>query len=305
MEFLNYHHLRYFWMAAREGGLTKAARKLNVSQPSICAQIKALERSLGERLLRRGPQGLTPTETGQRVLSFAEEIFSLGEELWQTVKQRPSRRPMKLRVGIADSLPKLLTYEMLRPVFHLPTPVQACCSEGKVPDLLAQLAIYRLDLVLSDDPAPASGHLLAFNHQLGQCDVTFCAAPPLAARLRRDFPASLDGAPALLPGPGTALRRSIEQWFRERDVSPQLVAEFDDAALVKVAAADGRGFFALPTLVAGEAVDRYGVKIIGRARDCWQKFYAISAERRLTHPAVMAITAGARIAFDRTTARQG
>ena len=297
MEFLNYHHLRYFWVTAREGGLTRAAEKLRVAQPSICTQIQALERALGEKLLRRIPRGLALTEAGQKVFSFAEEIFSLGDELTSTMMQRPTNRPLRVHIGITDSLPKLLTYEMLKPIFHLPQPVQASCWEGKVPDLLAQLATYRLDIVLSDEPAPASGSFKAFNHLLSQCGVSFCAEPKLAAHLRRRFPASLSEAPALLPSPNSALRRSLEKWFREQGISPRVIAEFDDAALVKVAATDGLGFFALPTMVAREAVTRYGVKVIGHARECIQQFYAISAERRLSHPAVRVVTAQARVAL--------
>jgi LysR family transcriptional activator of nhaA len=294
MDFLNYHHLRYFWVAAREGGLTRAAEKLRVSQPSICTQIQALERAVGDKLLRRTPRGLALTEAGMKVFSFAEEIFSLGEDLLNTMRRHPTARPMRVSVGIADSLPKLLTYEMLKPIFRLPQPIQASCCEGKVPDLLAQLATYRLDIVLADEAAPASGNLKTFNHLLGKCGVSFCAEAKLAARLRSRFPASLNNAPALLPGPHSALRRSLEKWFQEQKIAPRLVAEFDDAALVKVAATDGLGFFALPSLVASEARTRYGVSLVGHAPKCTQHFYAISAERRLTHPAVVAITAGAQ-----------
>lgn len=293
MKTLNYHHLRYFWAAAREGGLTRAARKLGVSQPSICTQIQALERALGDKLLRRTSHGLTLTEAGQKIFSFAEEIFSLGEELLYAMKQHPTTRPLHVNIGIADSLPKLLTFDMLRPIFHLPQPVRASCCEGKVPDLLAQLASYRVDVVLADEPAPASGNLKTFNHLLEGCGVSFCAAPALVNRLKRGFPGSLHGAPALLPSPGSALRRSLEKWFREKRVAPRLVAEFDDAALVKVAATEGLGFFALPSLVADEAVARYKMRILGHARDCRQQFYAITAERRLTHPGVVAITSKA------------
>jgi len=299
VEFLNYHHLRYFWVAAKEGGLTRAAEKLRVSQPSICTQIQALEHALGDKLLRRTPRGLALTEAGQKVFSFAEEIFSLGEDLLSTMKQHPTTRPLRVNIGIADSMPKLLTYRMLKPIFHLSQTVQASCCEGKMPDLLAQLATYRLDVVLSDEPAPASGNLKTFNHLMGECGVSFCAEPILAARLKRHFSASLRDAPALLPSPNSALRRSLEKWFLEHRISPNIVAEFDDASLVKVAATDGLGFFALPSLVAREAVIRYGVQIIGQAPTCIQQFYAISAERRLTHPAVVAITSQAEASLFR------
>jgi LysR family transcriptional regulator, transcriptional activator of nhaA len=297
MDFLNYHHLRYFWVAAREGGLTRATEKLRVSQPSICTQIQTLERTFGEKLLRRTPRGLALTEAGQKVFSFAEEIFSLGEDLVSTMKQRPTARPLRLHVGVVDSLPKLLTYAMLKPVFQLPQPVEVSCCEAKAPDLLAQLAIYRLDVVLSDEPAPASGNVKTFNHLLGECGVSFCAEPKIAARLKRRFPASLHDAPALLPCPNSALRRSLERWFRDRAIAPRMLAEFDDAALMKVVATDGLGFIALPDLVTAEAVTRHGVKVIGKAPGCLQQFYAISAERRLTHPAVVAITSQARSAL--------
>jgi LysR family transcriptional activator of nhaA len=289
MDFLNYHHLRYFWVAAKEGGLTRAAEKLHVSQPSICTQIQALEKALGDKLLRRTARGLTLTEAGQKVFSFAEEIFSLGGELVSTMKQHPPTSPLRVHIGIADSLPKLMSFEILKPIFALPQAVQASCTEGKVLDLLAQLAAYRLDIVLSDESAPASSNLKAFNHLLGECGVSFCAEPKLAARLKRGFPASLDGAPALLPGPSSALRRSLEKWFHEQNIRPRLIAEFDDAALMKVVATGGVGCFPLASLVAHEAVDRYGVRVIGQVSQCRQQFYAISPERRMTHPAVQAM----------------
>jgi LysR family transcriptional regulator, transcriptional activator of nhaA len=305
MDFLNYHHLRYFWVAAKEGGLTPAAAKLRVSQPSICTQIQTLERAFGEKLLRRTPRGLALTEAGQKVFSFAEEIFSLGEDLLSTMKQRPTARPLRVHIGMVDSLPKLLSYAMLKPVFHLPQPVQVSCYEGKAPDLLAQLAIYRLDVVLGDEPAPASSNLTTFNHLLGQCGVTFFAEAKLASRLKRKFPSSLQDAPVLLPSPASALRRSLEHWFRENSIVPRLVAEFDDAALLKVAAADGLGFFALPSLVGSEAITRYGVKVIGEVPNCVQQFYAVSADRRLSHPAVLAITAQARTSLFPTSNHTG
>ncbi len=296
MDFLNYHHLRYFWVAAKEGGLTRAAEKLHVSQPSICTQIQALESALGDKLLRRTQRGLALTEAGQKVFSFAEEIFGLGEDLLNTMREHPTSRPLRVKIGIVDSLPKLLSYEVIKPMFHLPGPILATCTEGTLPDLLAQLANYHLDLVLADEPAPASLPFKVFNHLLGEAGVCFCAVPKLAARLRRNFPASLRGAPALLPAPTTAFRRALELWFRDELIQPRLVAEFDDAALMKVAATDGLGFFPVSALVAEEAVARYGVRLIGATGKCRQHFYAISAERRLTHPAVLAITAAAQAA---------
>ena len=294
MEFLNYHHLRYFWVVAKEGGLRKAAEKLHVSQPTISAQIAALEGGLGEKLFRRGGRALTLTEAGHRVLSYAEEIFSLGQELLQSVKQQPTARPVRFQIGIADSLPKLVGYEIIKPVFALAQPVQAVCREGKADDLLAQLAAYRLDVVLADEPATSALNIKAFNHLLGECGVTFWAAPRLAARLKRKFPQSLDAAPALLPAANCALRRSLEKWFHTNGLRPRLVAEFDDTALMTVAAADGLGFMPMPAVVRRESVARYGFQAIGHAPQCRLQFYAISAERKLTHPAVVAITAQAQ-----------
>jgi len=294
MEFLNYHHLRYFWTVAKEGGLRKAADKLHVSQPTISAQIASLEGVLGEKLFHRGGRSLELTEAGHRVLSYAEEIFSLGQELLDAAQQRPTARPLRVQIGITDSLPKLVSYEIIKPIFSLAQSVQAVCREGKAADLLAQLAAYRLDLVLADEPAPSSLPIKVFNHLLGECGVTFCAEPKLAATLKRKFPESLNDAPALLPASNAALRQSLEKWFHAQEIRPRLVAEFDDAALMKVAAVDGLGFFAVPALVAKEAITRYGFQVIGRTEECRQQFYAISAERKLTHPAVLAITENAQ-----------
>ncbi len=293
MEFLNYHHLRYFWVVAKEGGLRKAAEKLHVSQPTISVQIAALEGVLEEKLFRRGGRALALTEAGHRVLSYAEEIFSLGEELLDAARQQPSARLLRVHIGITDSLPKLLSYEIIKPIFRLEQPVQAVCREGKAADLLGQLAAHRLDIVLADEPAPSSLPIKVFNHLLGECGVTFCAERKLAATLKRKFPKPLNDAPVLLPTSNTALRQSLEKWFQAEDLRPRLMAEFDDAALMKIAAVDGLGFFALPTLVVKEAVAHYGFEIIGRTEDCRQQFYAISAERKLTHPAVLAITSQA------------
>jgi len=294
MEFLNYHHLRYFWVVAKEGGLRKAADKLHVSQPTISAQIAALEEVIGEKLFRRGGRALALTEAGHRVLSYAEEIFSLGQELLDAARQQPTARSLRVHIGITDSLPKLVSYNIIKPIFKLEQTVQAVCREGKVADLLGQLAAYRLDIVLADEPAPSSLPIKVFNHFLGDCGVTFCAERKLAATLKRKFPQSLNDAPVLLPAGNTALRRSLEKWFQAGEIRPRLVAEFDDAALMKVAAVDGLGFFALPTLVMPEAVASYDYQFIGRTEDCRQQFYAISAERKLTHPAVLAITSQAR-----------
>src|SRR5262245_57403011 len=199
MHFLNYHHLRYFWAVAQEGSLRKAAIKMRVSQPTISAQIGALENMLDEKLFRRSPRGLSLTESGQQALSYAEEIFALGEEFLHSLRQRPSARPLRIHIGISDSLSKLVSHEIIKPIFNLSQPVQAACIVGKTADLLAQLAVYRLDIVLADEPAPSSLHVRVFSHMLAECGVTFCAAPMLARKLKKRFPQSLQNAPVLLP----------------------------------------------------------------------------------------------------------
>jgi LysR family transcriptional activator of nhaA len=294
MDFLNYHHLRYFWAVAKEGGLTKAAVKLHVSQPTICAQIQALEGVLGEKLFRRIGRNLRLTDVGQHVLSYAEEIFSIGQDLLASIKQRPTSRPLRLRLGVADALPKLVTYRIIEPIFRLPQPVQVSCWETKVSDMLVELAAYRLDIVLADEPASGGVKVNVFNHLLGESGVTFCADLELARKLKRGFPKSLNGAPALLPMANSGLRRSIEKWFHAINIRPRLVGEFEDPALLHVVAFHSLGFVPVATLVAKEAASRFGFGVIGRTEACRQRFYAITPERKLTHPAVTAITSDAR-----------
>ncbi len=294
MAALNYHYLRYFWTVAREGSLRKAAERLHVSQPTISAQVKALENQLGEKLTRRAGRGLALTEAGQRVRDYAEEIFALGEEMVRAVG-REGARPVRVALGVTDALPKLVSHSLMRPVFRLPHPVQVSVTEASAAELLVQLAAHRIDLVLADEPAPGALGLRAFNHRLGDCGVSFLAAPVLAGKLRTRFPRSLDGAPMLLPTPGTALRRSIEQWLRAQGVTPRLVAEYDDAALMKIAGSDGLGVIPLPAVAERDACRRHGLACLGRARDCRQEFYAVSAERQPTDPVVLAITEGARV----------
>ena len=289
-DWLKYHHLRYFWMVAHEGGLRRAAEKLNVSAPSISTQIRELEETLGEKLFRRSGRGNVLTDAGQVALRYADEIFSLGREMSDALKQKPTTKALRLHVGVADSFPKLVTQQMLEPVFALPQVVHVICREGKVEDLLGQLVAHRLDVVLADEPAPGSLKAKVFNHPLGECGVTFCATARLASALRKGFPRSLHQAPALLPTESTGMRRSLERWFKSLAIEPRIVAEFEDAALMKVMAADGRGFIPVPTVVAHEAVDRFSLRIIGDTDKCRDQFFAITADRRIEHPAVVALT---------------
>ena len=294
MALLNFHYLRYFWTVAREGGLRRAADRLHVSQPTISAQVKALEEQLGEKLTRRAGRGLALTDAGRRVFDYAEQIFSLGDDLVEAVSRPSGSRPRHVRIGVTDSLPKQASHALMRPVFRLGTPVQVVVSEGSAADLLAQLAAHRLDLVLADEPAPSSLNIRAFNHPLGECGVSFCATPEVARRARGRFPRSLDGAPMLLPTHRTALRRSLDHWFQLRELRPQVVAEYDDGALMNIAAADGLGVLPIPLVAEREALERWGLARLGRTEECREQFFAISAERRLTDPAVTAILAGAQ-----------
>ena len=294
MEWLNYHHLRYFWMVAKEGSLVRAAEKLHVSQPSISEQIRELETALGEKLFRREGRANKLTDAGQVVLGYAEEIFALGREMMSALKQNPGAKTLRFYVGVTDSFPKLVTNEILKPVFLLPQTTHVICREGKLEDLLVQLAAHRLDIVLSDEPASSTNNLKTFTHVLGESGTTICAEKKLAARLKKRFPQSLHDAPAMLPVDNTVLRRALELWFRELGIQPRVVAEFEDLALIKIMATEGRGFIAVPTVALDEAVRRYGFQVIGQAKNCLVRFHAITTEKRIHHPAVTAITSKAR-----------
>lgn len=274
--------------------MRKAAKKLHVSQPTISAQIADLEESLAEKLFQRTGRRLVLTDTGQEVLSYAEEIFSLGQDLVSTVKQRPTLRPLRVHLGVADALPKLVAYRIIEPIFHLPQAVQVACWETNVSDMLTDLAAHRLDVVLADQPAASGISGNVFNHLLAESGIVFCAERRLAAKLRRGFPKSLDGAPALLPMSNSGLRRSLEQWFHDVGVRPRLIAEIEDPAFMRTLASHGLGFMAIPTLVAKESVTQLSLHTVGKARGCRQQFYAITAERRRSHPAVQAIISRAK-----------
>jgi len=294
MEWLNYHHLLYFWTAVKTGSVTAASEELNLSQSTVSAQIHALERSLGEKLFRRHGRRLVPTDVGQVVFQYAEEIFGLGRELVDAVKDRPTGRPLRLNVGVADVLPKLVVHRLIAPALALGTPVRLVCTEGKPPQLLAELALHDLDVVLSDTPADPGVAVRVFNHLLGECDVVLVAAPALAERYRRGFPRSLAGAPLLVPGTGTSLRRGLEQWLTSLDLHPRVVGEFEDSALMQAFGREGVGIFPVPSVIERDVCRQSGVHVVGRLPEVRERFHAITAERRLKHPAVVAISSAAR-----------
>lgn len=294
MEWLNYHHLLYFWTVAKEGGIAKAAVKLRLAQPTISGQLRSLEETLGEKLFTRAGRGLALTEVGQVVYRYADEIFGIGRELQDVLKGRPRGRPLRLVVGISDFMPKLIAYRILQPTLAMNEPVQLVCHEDTPERLLTDLAEHRLDAVLSDSPITSMVRIKAFNHLLGSCGTTLFAAPSLASRYRRNFPACLDGAAFLLPIEGAAMRRSLDQWFESSNIRPNLVGEFKDSALMETFGQAGAGIFAAPSAIEKEIRQHYQVRMVARLDSVVERFYAISADRRLKHPAVVTISEEAR-----------
>lgn len=299
MDWLNYHHLRYFYLAVREGGVGAAARRLRLAQPTVSAQIRQLEESIGAPLFRREGRRLELTETGTLVHRYASEIFSLGDELLDLVRERPAEQGQRLVVGIADALPKLLVHRFLEPALRQSNPVRLVCRQDRYARLLDELAAQRLDLVLTDAPIGPSHNIKAFNHLLGESGVTFFAREDQAGRLRRSFPASLDRCPFLFPAEHTALRRALDQWFAARKIRPRMLGEFDDSALLKTFGQVGLGIFAAPSVVARQLRTQYGVAPIGEPESLRERFFAITIERRIRHPGVQAIAEAAHDLLER------
>ncbi len=291
---LNYHHLRYFWAVAHEGSVTRAAARLHTTQPTVSDQLRKLETALGQRLFARVGRALVITGVGKLALRYADEIFSLGEELSRTVGSQTPARPETFVVGIVDAMPKLAAYRFLEPSTHLPAPVRLVCREGRLDRLLAELSIHALDMVLSDAPMGPGVRVKAFNHLLGESPVTVFGAQRLARRHRRNFPQSLHGAPFLLPSEDGALRRTIDDWCEVAGIRPAVTGEFQDSALMKVFGQAGMGLFCAPTFFELEVCRQYRVAIVGRLPELRERFYAITGERRIQHPAVTAISQVAR-----------
>jgi LysR family transcriptional activator of nhaA len=294
MDWLNYHHLFYFWTMAREGSIAAAARRLRLSQPTVSEQLGELEKAFGEQLFQRTSRGVDLTEQGTVVFRYADEIFALGRELSDTLKGRPTGRPARLVVGVADVIPKLVAYRLIKPALSLPGEVRVVCHEDKSERLFAELAIHGLDVVIADAPLGPSMNIAAYNHLLGECGVAVFGEKALAARYRRGFPRSLDGAPFLMPLPATALRRSLDQWFEAQGIKPRVVGEFQDSALLETFGQAGLGLFAAPSAVLKEIKRRHGIHVLGRINTLRERYYAISGERRLKHPAVIAISNAAK-----------
>jgi LysR family transcriptional regulator, transcriptional activator of nhaA len=292
MEWLNYHHLLYFWTVARTGSISAASKELRLASPTISNQIRKLEDNLGEELLRRSGRKLVLTDMGRIAMRYAEEIFSLGQEFTSTMKERPTGRPVRFCVGIADVLPKMVAFRLIEPALHLRTPIHLICREDRPDHLLADLAVHDVDVVLSDAPASPSANIRAFNHLLGACGVTFLA-PKKFAFLKNGFPRSLDAAPFLLPLSNTALRRDLDEWFHSQNIRPTVMGEFADLALLRIFAEEAFGSFAVPTVMEEEIL-RAGFHRIGGTKAITVNFYAITVERQVRHPAVAAVCETAR-----------
>jgi len=290
MEWLNYHHLLYFWKVAKHGSITRASAELRLAHPTISGQIHRLEEVLGEKLFARSGRNLVLTDSGRVAFRYADEIFALGQEFQDTLKGRSTRKPIRLVVGVSDVIAKSIVHRILEPAFQLHDKVRIVCREARSPDAFtAELAVHAVDVVLADAPAAPGTSVRTFNHPLGECGSSFFASPKLARSCRKGFPRSLDGVPVLLPSSNSTFRRVLDQWFQSRDIRPEIVAELDDLALASVLGEKGLGVLAAPDVIATELRKRYALQLVGRAKDIRQRFFAISVERKIKPPAVSAI----------------
>ncbi len=291
---INFHHLHLFRTVARAGTLARAAAELGLTEPTISTQIKALEHQFGQPLFSRTTRRLQLTDAGQTALRYADDIFSLSDELTRAMSGDATDRPRRFLVGIADVVPKMIAYRLIEPALRIPEGITLSCNEDTPERLVAALSVHALDLLITDSPVTPAAHVRAFNHLLGECGTTIFGTPALAARYATAFPASLNGAPFLLPMPASRTRRALDSWFQQQDVLPLVTGEFADSALLKVFGQNSHGLFAAPSVLEREITEQHGVTVVGRVPDLTQQFYAISAERRIQHPAVTAIARAAR-----------
>ncbi len=299
---MNFKHLHYFWVAATAGGIVKAGEQLHTSPQTLSGQIKLLEERLGRQLFRKRGRNVELTDDGRVALRYADEIFALGSEMESAMRQRGkgsdgTAQVLEFRVGIEDALAKTVAYRLIEPALQLAQPVRLICSEGQFPDLMAQLALHRLDLVIADEPLTSRISVKAFNHKLGSSGISFLAAPALTAQLKGPFPQNLNGAPMLVPGGSSSVRPQFDAWLTRHQLTPRVVGEFTDSALMQAFGRQGAGVFLAPTVVEDEITTEFGVQCVGRSTEMADDFYAISVERRITHPGVAAITQAARSAL--------
>jgi LysR family transcriptional activator of nhaA len=291
---INFKHLHYFWVVAKQGGVMRASENLHITPQTISGQIRLLEEQLGHSLFKKVGRNLELTDTGRRVLGYADDIFSLGYELEENIKNAPKDRAQLLRVGVADVVPKSIAYRLLEPALHIDEPVRFVCKENSLESLLGDLALHKLDIVIADGPIPQRLGIKGYNHPLGECGITFLAAPALASTMEPDFPSNLTGKPFLMPSDLSLVQSQLLQWLDRYNVLPNIVGEFDDSALMKAFGQGGTGIFVVPTAIAEEVANQYGVIIIGETDEIREQFYAITTERRLSNPALVAINETAR-----------
>jgi LysR family transcriptional regulator, transcriptional activator of nhaA len=292
---VNFKHLHYFWVTAKAGGIMRAGEQLHTTPQTLSGQIKLLEEWLGRKLFRKSGRQLELTDDGRLALGFADQIFTLGSEMETALRQaHGGQRVLDFRVGVADSVAKSVAYRLLEPALTLPEPIRLICVESKFPDLLAQLALNRLDLVIADEPMSRRISVKAFNHPLGSTAMSFFCTPALKAQLKGDFPQCLNDAPMLIQGASASVRQQLEGWLTRYQIHPRVVGEFDDGALMTAFGREGRGVFMSPTVLEAETIAQFGVVVIGRSSELVEEFFAVSVERRITHPCVVAITDAAR-----------
>jgi len=295
MEWLNYHHLLYFWTVAKHGSITRASAELRLAHPTISGQIHRLEAALGEKLFARSGRNLVLTDSGRVAFRYADEIFALGQAFQDTLKGRSTVKPIRLVVGVSDVIAKSIVHRILEPAFDLRDKVRIVCREARTADaFMAELAVHAIDVVLADAPVGPGLAVRTFNHPLGECGSSFFASPQLARTCRKGFPRSLDGVPVLLPSSNSTFRNALDRWFQAHDIRPEIVAELDDLALAFVLGEKSLGVLAAPDVIATELRKRYALQFVGRAKDIRQRFFAISVERKIKHPAVAAICEVAR-----------
>nr|WP_315466329.1 transcriptional activator NhaR [uncultured Rhodoferax sp.] len=292
---MNFKHLHYFWVTAKAGGIMRAGEQLHTTPQTLSGQIKLLEDWLGRKLFQKSGRNLELTEDGRLALGYADQIFTLGAELENAVRlPRGTNRVLDFKVGVADSVTKSLAYRLLEPALTLDEPVRMICSEGKFPDLLAKLALNQLDLVIADEPMSKRMSVKAFNHALGSTPMSFFCAPTLRKTLKGDFPECLNDAPVLIQGAQASVRQQWEGWLSRHQLHPRTIGEFDDGALMTAFGRKGRGVFMAPSVMEADIVEQFGVEVIGRSDELVEEFFAVSVERRITHPCVVAITKTAR-----------
>jgi LysR family transcriptional activator of nhaA len=294
MRHLNYNHLFYFWTVAREGSISKACGKLHLTPQTVSAQIKLLEETVGEPLFDRVGRGLVLSEVGSMVMRYADEIFSAGMELNRFLRSGEFTGSRAFNVGITDSIAKLVAYRVLQPAMDEEADVKLVCEEGRLDRLLGTMATHRLDLIISDAPLPGGTHIKAFNHHLGHSEIKIFATPALAKKYRKKFPESLDGAPFLMPTRENAVRRALEHWFELHQLTPNIVAEVYDSALLKSFGGEGAGLFPGSAVIEDNIRTMYAVEDVGTAKGIHEQYYAISPERKIKQPVVLTICEWAR-----------